>query len=54
MVFWQVFESIGMVTGLMPITGITLPLMSHGGSSILSAMTGVGVLVNISMRRQLH
>ncbi len=54
MVFWQVFENIGMVTGLMPITGITLPLMSYGGSSIVSVMIGVGLLVNISMRRQLH
>lgn len=53
MVFWQVFENIGMVTGLLPITGITLPLMSYGGSSMLSVMLGLGLLVNISMRRQL-
>ena len=51
MVFWQVFENIGMVSGLMPITGITLPLMSYGGSSMLSVMLGVGLVVNISMQR---
>lgn len=53
MIFWQVFENIGMVTGLLPITGITLPLMSYGGSSMVSVMIGVGLLVNISMRRQM-
>lgn len=53
MIFWQVFENIGMVTGLLPITGITLPLMSYGGSSIVSVMIGIGLLVNIAMRRQL-
>ncbi len=52
MIFWQVFENIGMVTGLLPITGITLPLMSYGGSSMVSVMIGVGLLVNIAMRRQ--
>lgn len=53
MIFWQVFENIGMVTGLLPITGITLPLMSYGGSSMVSVMLGVGLLVNISMHRQM-
>lgn len=54
MIFWQVFENIGMVTGLLPITGITLPLMSYGGSSMVSVMIGVGLLVNVSMRRQMY
>lgn len=53
MIFWQVFENIGMVTGLLPITGITLPLMSYGGSSMVSVMIGIGLLVNVSMRRQM-
>jgi len=53
MIFWQVFENIGMVTGLLPVTGITLPLMSYGGSSLLSVMIGVGLLVNIGMRRHI-
>lgn len=53
MIFWQVFENIGMVTGLLPVTGITLPLMSYGGSSMVSVMLSLGLLVNISMRRHL-
>ncbi len=53
MIFWQVFENIGMVIGLLPVTGITLPLMSYGGSSIMSIMISVGLLVNISMRRHM-
>jgi rod shape determining protein RodA len=53
MIFWQVFENIGMVTGLLPVTGITLPLLSYGGSSMLSVMIGIGLLVNIGMRRHI-
>ncbi|NOK02622.1 rod shape-determining protein RodA [Myxococcus xanthus] len=53
MLFWQVFENIGMVIGLLPVTGITLPLMSYGGSSLLSVMLSIGLLVNISMRRHM-
>ncbi len=51
MVFWQVFENIGMVTGLLPITGITLPLVSYGGSSMLSVMLGFGLVINVALRR---
>jgi len=53
MLFWQVFDNIGMVTGLFPVTGITLPLMSYGGSSVVSVMIGMGLLVNIAMRRHM-
>ena len=53
MLFWQVFENIGMVIGLLPVTGITLPLLSYGGSSMVSVMASVGLLVNISMRRHM-
>ncbi|MBE2249149.1 MAG: rod shape-determining protein RodA [Myxococcus sp.] len=52
MIFWQVFENIGMVTGLLPITGITLPLLSYGGSSMVSVLIGIGLLVNVSLKRQ--
>jgi rod shape determining protein RodA len=47
----QMFVNIGMVVGIMPITGIPLPFMSYGGSSMLVSFAGVGVLENIHMRR---
>ncbi len=53
MIFWQVFENIGMVIGLLPVTGITLPLLSYGGSSMVSVMASLGLLVNIGMRRHM-
>ena len=48
---WQVTINLGGVLGLMPVTGVTLPLMSYGGSSVLTVMICVGLLLNISMRR---
>lgn len=51
MIFWQVFINIGMVMGLMPVVGVTLPFVSYGGSSIITMMAGVGLLLNVSMRR---
>lgn len=53
LIFWHVMENIGMVVGLLPVTGITLPLMSYGGSSMLSVMIMIGLLVNVSMRRHM-
>lgn len=51
LVFWQVVINVCMTIGLMPVVGIPLVLFSYGGSSILSAMLGMGLLMNISMRR---
>lgn len=51
MIAWQVFINIGMVMGLMPVVGVTLPFLSYGGSSIVTMMAGMGLLLNISMRR---
>ena len=51
MLFWQVFINVGMVMGLMPVVGVTLPFVSYGGSSIITMMMGVGLLMNVSMRR---
>ncbi len=51
MVFWHVIINIGMALGMMPVVGMPLPFMSYGGSAILSMMAGVGLLLNISMRR---
>lgn len=44
----QAFINIGVNTGLLPVTGITLPLVSYGGSSILTTLIGLGILINIS------
>jgi rod shape determining protein RodA len=47
----QMFVNVGMVIGIMPITGIPLPFLSYGGSSMLANFIGVGLLLNIHMRR---
>ncbi len=51
MIFWQVFINVGMVMGLLPVVGVPLPLVSYGGSSVLTIMMGLGLLLNIRMRR---
>jgi rod shape determining protein RodA len=51
MLFWQATINIGMVIGLLPVVGVTLPLMSYGGSSVIVIYTGIGLLANIGMRR---
>jgi rod shape determining protein RodA len=47
----QMFVNVGMVIGIMPITGIPLPFLSYGGTSVLICFAGVGVLESIHMRR---
>ncbi|AIS52095.1 stage V sporulation protein E [Thermoanaerobacter kivui] len=49
---FHIFENIGMTIGIMPITGIPLPFMSYGGSAMVADMMAIGLLENISMRRQ--
>ena len=51
MLVFQQIQNIGMTVGLLPITGITLPFISYGGSSLLSYMIIVGILINISMEK---
>ena len=51
MIFWQVFVNICMVMGLMPVVGVPLPFISYGGSSVMTIMICVGILMNVSMRR---
>jgi rod shape determining protein RodA len=53
MLFWHTFINIGMVLGMMPVVGIPLPLLSYGGSFMVSTLAGVGLLMNVSMRRYL-
>lgn len=49
---FAIFQNIGMTIGLMPITGITLPLLSYGGSSLLTTIMSIGLILNIGMRRK--
>lgn len=48
---WHVLINIGMVTGIMPVVGVPLPFLSYGGTSLVTSMTAIGLLINISMRR---
>jgi rod shape determining protein RodA len=51
MLFWQVFINIAMIMGILPVVGMPLPLLSYGGSSIMTTQSGIAILMNISMRR---
>ncbi len=51
--FWHVFVNMGMVIGILPIVGVPLPLLSYGGSSMLSTMTGLGLVSSVAYRRYL-
>jgi rod shape determining protein RodA len=48
---FQIAVNVGMVVGLMPVTGIPLPLLSYGGSSVLFTFLALGIVMNIRMRR---
>ena len=50
---FQVFVNVGMNLGIMPITGIPLPLMSYGGSSVIATFLAVGVLQSINIQARL-
>ncbi|MCM2357333.1 MAG: rod shape-determining protein RodA [Geobacteraceae bacterium] len=51
MLFWHIIINMGMVIGLFPVVGVPLPFFSYGGTSMVTSMVGVGILLNISMRR---
>jgi rod shape determining protein RodA len=50
MLMFQVFVNVGMTIGIMPITGVTLPLMSYGGSSVITTLLAVGLLQSIYLQ----
>jgi rod shape determining protein RodA len=51
MLLFQMIVNIGMVLGVMPVTGIPLPFVTHGGASLISAALGLGILESLAMRR---
>jgi rod shape determining protein RodA len=51
LLFWHVFFNIGMVTGILPVVGVTLPLVSYGGSSLMTVLIALGLIMNVSIRR---
>ena len=51
LLLFQVCTNVGMVTGLLPVVGVPLPLMSYGGSSLVTTLLSLGLVLNIHMRR---
>jgi rod shape determining protein RodA len=54
MLFWHMFINIGMVTKLLPVVGVPLPLMSYGGSAVVTVLLGLGIVANVGMRKLAH
>ena len=52
MYLFHVLENIGMTIGIMPVTGIPLPFISYGGSSLITNLLAIGLIINVGMRRQ--
>ena len=48
---FQIFENVGMTMGIMPVTGIPLPLMSYGGSSLIATCACLALVANVYARR---
>jgi rod shape determining protein RodA len=53
MLMFQVFVNVGMTIGIMPITGVPLPLMSYGGSSVLVTFIAVGLLQSVYIQARM-
>ena len=51
MIFFQMLVNTGMTIGLLPITGMTLPFVSYGGSSLVTTWLMVGIVLNVGLRR---
>ena len=51
MILFQLVVNVGMVMGIMPITGIPLPFVTHGGASLVSMALGLGILQSINVRQ---
>ncbi len=53
MFFFQIFENIGMTMGIMPVTGITLPFISYGGTSVIANLLGLGIILGVGARSKI-
>ena len=51
MILWQVFQNVAMTLGIMPVTGLPLPFISYGGSSLVTFFILIGLVQNVHMRR---
>jgi rod shape determining protein RodA len=52
MIFWHAFINMGMVIGVLPVVGVTLPLVSYGGSSMITKLIAIGFAANAQMQRK--
>ena len=52
MFMFHVIENIGMCIGIMPVTGISLPFISYGGSNMIASMLGIALVLNVNMRKK--
>ena len=51
MLLWQVFQNVGMTIGIMPVTGLPMPFISYGGSSLITWFALFGLVQSVHMRR---
>ena len=51
MILFQLLVNVGMVIGIMPITGIPLPFITHGGASLITLALGLGILQSVNLRQ---
>jgi len=52
MITFHILINVGMTTGIMPVTGIPLPMFSYGGSNMITNLAALGLLLNINMKKQ--
>jgi rod shape determining protein RodA len=52
--FTYVFVNMGMVSGILPVVGVPLPLMSYGGTALVTLLLGVGIMMSVATHRQLN
>ncbi|MBC7794532.1 MAG: rod shape-determining protein RodA [Clostridia bacterium] len=50
--FWEAIVNVGMVIGMLPVVGLTLPFFSYGGSSLIAKLAAVGIVLNVHLRRR--